>query len=128
MIVYVDKITRSMLKNDPSTLFVFGDNLQRRGFGGLAKECRGERNAIGIPTKRAPSMEASSFFTDDDLMIFRECAEPSMLFIVDHLRNGRKVVWPKAGIGTGLAQLKERAPRIWRELESFRMFIESEFA
>jgi len=48
-------ITRQMLRAEPGTLWVFGDNLQRKGLGGQAKEMRGEPNAIGIPTKKGSS-------------------------------------------------------------------------
>jgi hypothetical protein len=33
-------------------------------------------------------------------------------------------VWPEDGIGTGLAQLQQRAPRIWAQLEAWRAELE----
>lgn len=42
MIEYRDHITRAMLRAEPEKLFVFGDNFVRTGFGGQAKEMRGE--------------------------------------------------------------------------------------
>ncbi|KKL05458.1 hypothetical protein LCGC14_2605850, partial [marine sediment metagenome] len=57
MIEYRDHITRQMLRDEPDTLFVFGDNMQRRGLGGQAFAMRGEPNAVGIPTKIFPSMD-----------------------------------------------------------------------
>lgn len=41
-------IKRQDLKSNPNTQYLFGDNLKRSGFGGQAKEMRGEPNAIGI--------------------------------------------------------------------------------
>lgn len=66
MIEYRKFITRQMLRDEPEKLFVFGDNFGRVGFGGQAKEMRGEPNAVGVLTKRFPSMVHAAFLTDDD--------------------------------------------------------------
>ncbi len=52
-LLYIKKYTRAYIRAHPDWLFVFGDNMMRRGFGGQAAEARGEPNAIGIATKRA---------------------------------------------------------------------------
>ena len=50
----------------PNTLFVFGDNDQRRGKAGQAV-IRDEPNAIGFRTKKAPRTSAkSAYYTDDE--------------------------------------------------------------
>ncbi len=114
MIEYRDNITRQMLRDEPNTLFVFGDNMQRRGFGGQAAAMRGEPNAVGIPTKKSPSMRPEAFFSNHD---FTAWATESQLDI-NRLRNfGGTIVWPKAGIGTGRAQLAKRAPRIMAAID-----------
>ena len=58
---------RAEIRANPTALYVFGDNLLRVGLGGQARECRGEPNAVGIPTKKAPTMEAHAFLSDADL-------------------------------------------------------------
>ena len=121
MIEYREHITRAMLRAEPGVLFVFGDNLQRRGYGGQAKEMRGEPNAVGIPTKAWPSMTETAFFNDDDLKLWAQESAPYRERLIEH---GGKVVWPKDGIGTGLAQLQERAPAIWRAIERLRLALE----
>jgi hypothetical protein len=50
-VIRLKHITREMVRADPSTVFVFGDNMARNGLAGQAKEMRGEPNAIGVPTK-----------------------------------------------------------------------------
>lgn len=105
-------ITRSDLKNNPDRLFVFGDNMLGRGLGGQAKEMRGEVNAVGVPTKWAPSMAPSSFFVDDDLDRVKPRIEEAFSRLREHLRAGGTVVFPFDGIGTGLAQLAQAAPSI----------------
>ena len=54
MIVYrTDKvITRDKIKENPDVLYLFGDNLLRKGLGGQAKEMRGEPNTLGIVSKK----------------------------------------------------------------------------
>lgn len=112
-------ITREMARNNPEDLHVFGDNLQRSGFGGQAKELRGEPNAVGIPTKRAPHMGPGAFFGDwpRDIEEFKEAAAPAFARLHSHLLAGGTVIWPADGIGTGLADLERRAPRIWDSLQ-----------
>ncbi len=113
-------ITREMLQEETNTLFVFGDNLQRKGLGGQAKFMRGEPNAVGIPTKKAPSNKEHAFSSDED---FREAiAEIDSAFcrLSTHMKSGGIVVWPEDGIGTGFAELPRRAPKIWQYLEKCR--------
>ena len=115
-------ITRNMVQAAPKTLFVFGDNMARQGFGGQAREMRGEPNSVGIPTKRRPSMTETSFFVDTS-----ECTREFLretyddyLRLVFHALYGGHIVWPRDGIGTGLAELEQRAPKIYtliKELE-----------
>lgn len=122
---YEKHITRAMLRAEPDTLFVFGDNLARRGLGGQAKEMRGEPNAIGIPTKRAPGMCDGDFMRDEDFDTFRHEAAGSLSVLRVHLEGGGSVVWPADGIGTGLAQLLDRAPKVWAALERARIRLEA---
>lgn len=103
-----------MIRSEPEGLFVFGDNLERWGLGGQAKEMRGEPNAVGIPTKRSPRAYLCNEDLDEWIAATKEDVEKL------HSHTGI-VVWPKDGIGTGLAQLAVRAPVIYdkiRKLES----------
>lgn len=118
-------ITRQMLRDEPKTLWVFGDDLIRCGFGSQAVEMRGEPNAVGIPTKRLPARDPGAYFTDNDIEAFREAAAPGFQRLAAHLESGGTVVWPAAGIGTGQADLERRAPRIWASLEETRAWLEA---
>lgn len=110
-------ITRKNVRDQPSVLFVFGDNMQRRGLAGQAKAMRGEPNAIGVPTKWAPDTRQESYFSDDDF----EDVRPSIDAVFNRLRReierGLDVVIPADGLGTGLADLPARAPRIHSYIE-----------
>lgn len=111
-------ITRDKLKNNPDVLYLFGDNIERKGYGGQAKEMRGEPNAIGIVTKRYPSNKESSFFTDDlDYDSFREILRSDYLNVINYIliNKPRAVVVPP--IGVGLADLPNRAPKCYEYLQ-----------
>lgn len=116
-ILRVKCIKREDLKLNREWLFVFGDNLARRGYGGQAKEMRGEINAIGIPTKIAPGMNQEDFFRNHHWFDFLNSAIPAFDIIEEALKQGRGVVIPLDGIGTGLARLKETAPMLFGYIE-----------
>ena len=117
MIEYRDWITRDMVRAEHTSLFVFGDNMERRGMGGQAAEMRGEPNAVGIPTKHRPSMDVDAFFTDADLDTWLLEATPDFVRLFNH---PGKIVWPTTSIGTGLARLEDRAPKIWVMIYAMR--------
>jgi hypothetical protein len=82
------------------------------GRGGQARECRGEPNAVGVATKRSPSMAESSFWSDSDFLRCSAIIDADMAPLFSHIEQGGTVVFPKAGIGTGLSQLPARAPSL----------------
>lgn len=100
-------IRRADLRENPDTAYLFGDNLAGIGYGGQAKECRGEPNGIGIPTKLYPGNKPEDFMSDLDF--FSNAAQIDKAF--DRLKKYSKIVIPKDGIGTGLAKLQEKAPQ-----------------
>src|SRR4051812_49012943 len=122
---YEQRVTRAMLRAEPDTLWCFGDNLMRCGFGGQAREMRGEPNAVGIATKRRPDMGEGAFFSDSDFDTFRAEASAPLARLRAHAEAGGAIVWPADGIGTGFARLPERAPRIWAALERARIRLET---
>lgn len=121
MLEYRKYITRKQLREEPEKLFVFGDNLVRRGYGGQAKEMRGEPNAIGIPTKKLPLMTPNAFFTDSDFIILLKHIKEDE----ERLRNFKgTIVWPYYGIGTGRALLKTKAPLLYIYINNLRKSLE----
>lgn len=116
-IQFVERYTREEIRANPDILYVFGDNMTREGFGGQAAAARHEPNAVGIPTKYSPS----KFFKDEDYA----CAMytriyPSFMILRFHLEHGGTVVWPADDIGTGLADLPNKAPKIWARLQELK--------
>lgn len=111
-----------MVQSEPDTLFVFGDNIEQRGFGGQARAMRGEPNGVGIPTKRKPLHLESAYFTDSD---FDE-VKPLIDAAFEKLRaHSGPIVWPVDGIGTGLAELPQRAPRIYQYIKEQQAALEA---
>jgi hypothetical protein len=125
-LLFMDRITRRYVQEYKDWLFVFGDNLAGRGLGGLAKECRGEPNAIGVPTKRAPSKAPEAFFnnTDADYDAWVKAARPAWDRIEAAVLEGKTVVFPKGGLGTGLAELPKRSRRIHLAIESIMQVLQ----
>ena len=116
MIIYQQRIYRNDLRRNPEVLYVFGDNLGREGMGGQAYEMRGEPNAVGVATKRAPTHNVDDFFTDADYEEVIEIIEDDLEPVHEALADGRVVIYPMDGIGTGLSELPHRAPKIYAHL------------
>jgi hypothetical protein len=111
-VVYQKMITRVDLKANPHITYVFGDNVARVGLGGQAAACRGEPNALGIPTKwspKTPFNEASRVTQNLEI-------DKSIMILMDLIQGRNLVVFPSMGIGTGLAALKTNSPSSWYHL------------
>jgi hypothetical protein len=112
---YMKYITRYDVKTGKNKVFVFGDNDQRSGFGGQAKEMRGEPNTVGIRVKKLPSMSDNAFYTDDEYV----SNATKIAQDLEHLARiayGKTIVFPEAGIGTGMAMLDQTAPKTFAYL------------
>ena len=114
---FVKKYSRQDIRDNPDWLYVFGDNLVGKGFGGQAREARGELNTIGIPTKYAPGTLPQDYFSDTDNETDQECINHVIMGKFIHiailLERGYTVVFPEDGVGTGLAELPKRAPKLF---------------
>lgn len=110
-------ITRAEVKSNPKTLYLFGDNDQRKGLGGQAKEMRGEPNAVGVSTKKYPSNNELSFKTDNELENNKKIITEDINKAIAEWNTGKynKVVVPQ--IGVGLAELPTRAPKTYAFLQ-----------
>lgn len=109
-------VTRECLRANPDKIFLFGDNLERRGYGGQAREMRGEPNSIGVPTKKSPSYRESAFFTDDEFEENKLAIDRALTEIL-RLARSHVIAIPEHGLGTGRAQLDKRAPRTFAYLK-----------
>ena len=110
IIVQKEWYTEKQIKENPDIYFVFGDNIERVGTGGQAKFCRNKKNCIGIVTKAKPTYDSDAFLSDDQLTY--NCALISRDFwkVIFLLKKGHTIVFPADGIGTGRADLANKAP------------------
>jgi hypothetical protein len=110
-------ITRNNLIENRDILFLFGDNSTRKGLGGQAKEMRGEPNSLGIVTKKFPSNEKDSFYSDEDFYVWLELFSGDMENLAEKVNSGKYKTIVIPPLGTGLADLPNRAPKIWNYLK-----------
>ena len=126
MLLYIKRYNRALIQAHPSWLFVFGDNLERKGLGGQAREARGEPNSVGIITKRFPSMDEDSMLVDADYPRWIDASAKDIDRLESAHRINQTIIWPLDGIGTGLAgSLENRAPAIWQSIENLRIRLEN---
>ena len=104
-VIYQKRICRDDLRRNPNAVYLFGDNEARTGLGGQAREMRGEPNAFGIATKKSPR----EFWSDEDYWSNIQVIDNDYMKIYLH-KSMRILVVPSDGIGTGLSELKIRAP------------------
>lgn len=112
-IILQSYIRRQDLRNHQDWIYLFGDNLAGYGSGGQAGEMRDEPNAIGIPTKKLPSHKPGSYFTDLELGANVAAIDAAFALIP----ADKTIVIPTAGLGTGLADLKNHAPNTFAYLQ-----------
>lgn len=119
-------ITREELKKNPTIMYLFGDNDQRTGLGGQAKEMRGEPNAFGISTKKRPSNDLNAFKSDEELEDNKKIITADIEKILDAWRTGKYTGVVIPPIGVGLAKLREKAPKTFQFLQEELKSLEKE--
>lgn len=109
------------IAENPNMIFVFGDNLQRRGKGGQAI-IRDIFNTIGLVSKKEPTNAELAFFYDheygqncyyinNDVQRIKAIAQA----------NEMTIVLAAGGYGTGLAMLDKTAPRTFSYMSRLLM-------
>lgn len=110
-IIFQKFIYREDLIKNRRVRYLFGDNDEREGLGGQAKEMRGEPNAIGIRVKKSPGTYNIAYYKDSEYNENRKKIFEDFNKVENYLIQGGIVIIPSDGIGTGLAKLKEFAPK-----------------
>ena len=103
------------VKDNPNKIFIFGDNNARIGKGGQAI-IRDLPNAMGIRTKKGPSRKAAAYYKDSQFEENSKNILEDILEIKKEAMDGMTIVFSQGGYGTGLASLKEKAPKTFEYL------------
>ena len=123
MFRFEETLNIEICQNNPEAIIVFGDNLIGKGKKGQAiiRDCS---NSYGVPTKRLPSMQDGSFFSD---------LESEYNLVKERLSNlwkehtdGKEIILPITKIGSGLGDLQNKSPKIYKMIESFYKAVETE--
>ena len=118
IVIRQHRIYRQDIQANPNILYIFGDNLERVGYGGQAKEMRGEPNSFGIATKRkAAHGTTDCYFYDPELDVQKIIDDEfERLYEAVSENDYYGIVVPLDGIGTGLSKLPEYAPRLLKRI------------
>lgn len=92
-------VTSQYLSDNPSAIFVFGDNLQRIGRGGAAA-LRYHSQAIGFITKKEPKHTPASYFFPEE---YKAIFQKEVTNLVKTISNNPDKVFLISPVGSGLA-------------------------
>lgn len=117
MQIYVTKefYSTKLSEAKPGWLFIFGDNTKRYGKAGQA-QIRDTKNAIGLATKFTPSVDNDAYFSDQRYSECCDIIEKDLQAIFNRSEEYDVLIFPFAGLGTGLSELPKRAPRVYTYL------------
>jgi hypothetical protein len=92
-------MTAEYLRRHPNVVFVFGDNLLRKGKGGAAT-LRDEPNTYGFITKKAPNNKDESFYRPEEYVhVFWQ----EMVHLIVEVSNHPEKTYAVSPLGSGLA-------------------------
>ena len=111
---------RSQVAQDTESVYVFGDNVHDSVFFYVPRSTqaciRQLHNVIGIPTKRSRWTNDEDYFNDSDLKSFSFLLDFAIKEIKQKMEEGKTIVFPENGIGTGKALMAEKAPSLFKHL------------
>ena len=119
---YTGQYDRQVARATPEDIFVFGDNVAGVGTGPRSGQAviRGERNAMGIPTKESPSI----FWSDENLENNKRLIDQAISRILKRAEETNAnihIPWDQQrkrwNLGTGRAALEKNAPMTFRHLQ-----------
>lgn len=116
-VVLMDMYDKCKCDEYKTYLFVYGDNDKKIGCKGQSI-IRNMTNSIGIPTKKSPTLKLESFYTDDEYEDNVRKINEAIGKVMIRSKEYEKIVFPRDGLGTGLAQLPKRAPKTYEYLRS----------
>ncbi len=113
----IPMVTRDRVRAGKLFLFAFDDDEMRLTDAGLAGQCRGEHNAVGIRTRRAPGNDPKMVWRDEDLLRHQQVLDADFAILISWVEAGGPVFLPKAGLGMIAPRLVDTAPRTFLFLQ-----------
>ncbi len=113
----IPMVTRDRVRAGKLFLFAFDDDEMRLTESGLAAQCRGEANAVGIRTRRAPGSDHANLWHDGDILRYQQLLDEDFAVLISWAEAGGPVFLPKAGLGTMQPRLVDTAPRSYLFLQ-----------
>jgi hypothetical protein len=114
-----ENYVREQVAEDNNNAYLFGDNLNDKyntKYIPLQTQAviRGLPNAFGIVTKKDRKTNINSYLTDQNFDEIKNDIDKTLDEAIDYAKkhNG-KIIIPSHGIGTGKADLKNKAPKIF---------------
>ncbi len=92
-------VTEKFLRDNPNVIFVFGDNLIRKGKGGAAI-LRDEPNTYGFITKKAPNNNDDSFYRPNEYL---DVFYAELLQLAKEIEKNPEKTYLISKLGAGLA-------------------------
>jgi len=128
----IKKLYRSNVEKDMDKIYLFGDNEERTSGQNLIDikdetkgrypnitqaVIRGLPNTIGIVTvKNANTKDSTRFYETKDFDKFKKQVDTDLAVVENYLKEGKTIVLPSNGIGTGVSNLKTKAPKLYNYL------------
>lgn len=118
--IFVGNWNVEQCHENPHSLYIFGDNDVEKGCGGQAiiRKCK---NSIGIPTKKYPNNNKTSFYTDEEYDFNCKKILAAIEKIIKDSLKYDELIFPKNGFGTGFAKLDKFAPQTLKFLDQLIM-------
>jgi len=113
----IPMVTRDRVRAGKLFIFAFDDDEMRLTEGGLAAQCRGEANTVGIRTRRAPGSGPDTVWTDVDIARHQHLLDEDFALLISWVEAGGPVFLPKAGLGNLQPRLVDTAPRTYLFLQ-----------
>jgi hypothetical protein len=113
----IPMVTRDRVRAGKLFLFAFDDDEMRLTEAGLAAQCRGEANAVGIRTRHSPGSDAAFAWRDDHLAKHQQMLDEDFALLISWVEAGGPVFLPKAGLGMLPPRLVDTAPRTFLFLQ-----------
>lgn len=110
MVLFARQWDTQDCKESPESLFIFGDNdiCQGNSEQAVIRNCT---NTIGIPTKKLPNNETSSFYVDDDYETNCFKIFTAVVKIIRMSARYQELIFPSEGFGTGYEKMSLMAPK-----------------